>query len=449
MRTEEKSIMAENRLKSLALDSLIVQGRTMRMAVIVPWFICSLGALYYCYEYFLRICPGVMTNELMREYGLTGAQIGGLSAFYYHAYVPMQIMVGLLMDRFGPRRLLTLACLLCAFGTYLFASGYSLAAAEAGRFLVGFGSAFAFVGALKLATIWLPPNRFALVSGIILCLGMMGAIMGDILLRALVDTIGWQVTIYISAVAGVVLTAVLFTFIRDVNPLQVDHHKNVLDFRGVLLGLWSALKNPQIWLNGLVGCLLYISLSAFAELWGITYLEQAQGMTKVHAATANSMVFFGWAVGGPFWGWFSDFVKRRCLPIICASVCALILVVILLFVPHLPTTFIYLDLFVFGLLSSVQILVFSICREVTSIKIAGTAIALTNMIVMLGGNLFQPVIGKLLDMNWTGALVDGARVYSPAAYQFALALMPIGIVLAILIMFFVRETHCKIQMEDR
>lgn len=441
--------MAENRLKTLALDSLVPPNRAIKMAVIIPWFICSLGALYYCYEYFLRICPGVMTTELMREYGLTGAQIGGLSAFYYHAYVPMQIMVGLLMDRFGPRRLLTLACLFCAFGTYLFASGYSLAVAETGRFLVGFGSAFAFVGALKLATIWLPPNRFALVSGIICCLGMIGAMMGDILLRALVDAIGWQVTIYISAVAGVVLTAVLFTFIRDVNPSQVDHHTKKLKFREVLSGLFKALKNPQIWLNGLVGCLLYLSLSAFAELWGISYLEQAQGLSKVHAANANSMVFLGWAIGSPFWGWFSDFVKRRCIPIMWASVGSLVAIIILLFTPHLPTTFIYLDLFMFGLFSSVQILVFSICREVTNIKVAGTAIALTNMIVMLGGNLFQPIIGKLLDMGWSGALVDGARIYSSNAYQFALALMPIGIVIAIFIMFFVRETHCEIRIEER
>lgn len=440
--------MAENRLKPLTLDSIVEQSRTTKMMAVIPWFICSLGALYYCYEYFLRICPGVMTKELMREYGLTGAQIGGLSAFYYHSYVPMQIMVGLLMDRFGPRRLLTLACLLCATGTYLFASGYSLAIAETGRFLVGFGSAFAFVGALKLATIWLPPNRFALVSGIILCLGMIGAMMGDILLRALVDTIGWQVTIYISAVAGVVLTAILFTFIRDVNPLHIDRSVQGLNFLVVLSGLWKALKNPQIWLNGLVGCLLYLSLSAFAELWGISYLEQAHGLTKVHAANANSMVFLGWAVGGPFWGWFSDFVKRRCLPMMCAAIGSLVVVIILLFVPHLSTAFIYFNLFMFGLLSSVQILVFSICREVTNIKIAGTAIALTNMIVMLGGNLFQPVIGKLLDMSWSGALVDGARIYSPEAYQFALSLMPIGIVIAIFVLFFVRETHCAIRTES-
>lgn len=442
------ALMTENRLKSSLSLVPPVSSVSFKQFALIPWLICGLGAVYYCYEYFLRISPSVMTHELMREYNLTGAQVGGLSAFYYHAYVPMQIIVGLLMDRYGPRRLLTFACMLCAFGTYLFASGYSIAVAEVGRFLVGFGSAFAFVGALKLATIWLPPNRFALVSGIILCLGMMGAMIGDIVLRTLVDAVGWQITIYASAISGVLLTGVLWVAIRDRNPMHMVQQSHHLNFAGLLLGLWGALKNPQIWLNGLVGLLLYLSLSSFAELWSIPYLEQARGLSKVDAAYVNSMIFLGWAVGGPFWGWFSDHLRRRCLPIVVSSIVAVLLVCVLLYTPTLSLRWMYGLMFVFGLLSSVQILVFSICRETTNIKIAGTAIALTNMLVMVGGNFFQPVVGKLLDMGWTGEMMEGARVYSPHAYQLALSVLPVGIVLAVCLMFFVRETHAEVHTAE-
>lgn len=418
---------------------------TFRKTMLLPWVICGLGAVFYCYEYFLRISPSVMTSELMSAYDLKGSEVGNLSAFYYHAYVPMQIVVGLMMDRFGPRRLLTFACVMCAIGTYLFSGHYGLAVAEGGRFLVGFGSAFAFVGALKLATIWLPPNRFALVSGIILCLGMTGAMFGDILLRTMVDAIGWQTTIYASAVAGLFLAVILWLVIRDASPNHPNHHIHVINFHSVFVGLWQAIKNPQIWLNALVGFLLYISLSAFAELWGIPYLEQAHGFTKTHAAYANSMIFLGWAVGGPAWGWFSDFIQRRCLPITIASVGAAIMISVLLYVPDLSVIHIYVILFVFGFLSSVQILVFAICHEASQMKIAGTAIALTNMVVMIGGNVFQPVIGKLLDSAWTHTLVHGARVYPPHAFQLALSVMPISIVIAIFITFFIRETHCSVR----
>ncbi len=413
----------------------------------MPWLIVGLGAFYYCYEYFLRISPSVMTAELMRTYKLDGAQVGNLVAFYYHSYVPMQIVVGLLMDRYGPRLLLTLACLLCSVGTYLFAAGQGLAVAELGRFLVGFGSAFAFVGALKLATIWLPPNRFGLVSGIVMCLGMIGGMSGDYLLVPLVAAMGWKKASYLSAIAGIILAAVLWLVIRDKNPYASSYHPHVMDFRELFVGLWAAVKRSQIWINGIIGLLIYLSLSAFAELWGITYLQQAHGLSSEQAARANSMVFLGWAIGAPFWGWFSDLIRRRVLPITVASAFALIFSCIFLYVPNLSLSNLHIALFAFGLMTSVQIVAFAICHEVTHIKLAGTAIALTNMIVMIGGNVFQPVVGKLLDLQWTGKMVEGARIYSPHAFKMALSVLPICLALAIILSFFLRETYSSIQGE--
>jgi sugar phosphate permease len=422
---------------------------TFRRMILLPWIICTLGAVFYCYEYFLRISPSVMTSELMSRYHLTGAQLGNLSAFYYYAYVPMQIMVGLLLDRFGPRRLLTCACVLSAVGVYLFAGDYGLFVALFGRFLLGFGSAFAFVGALKLATIWLPPNRFALVSGIILCLGMIGAWGGDNILQFMVTTLGWQKAIYIAAAAGLMLSVILFAVVRDFNPLHAHSNTHQMHFTEVFLYLKEALKSPQIWLNGLVGLLLYISLSAFSEFWGIKYLEQAHDLTKTQATFANSLSFIGWAVGGPVWGWLSDTFRRRCLPLTVASIGAFVLICVLLYVPGLSLRSIQLILFFLGIFSSAQILVFAIGHEISQMKIAGTAIALTNMIVMLSGLIFQPLIGKFLDWGWTGTMLDGARVYPIEAYQMSLCVIPISIFIAGIVTLFIRETHCSIQSHPR
>src|SRR5579884_3613957 len=97
--------------QALALEQQQLRGKTMRGKVIYAWLVCCLGALFYCYEYFLRISPSVMTQDLMRVYHLDAAMLGNLAAFYYYAYTPMQLPVGVLMDRFGPRRLLVFACL--------------------------------------------------------------------------------------------------------------------------------------------------------------------------------------------------------------------------------------------------------------------------------------------------------------------------------------------------
>ncbi len=424
--------------------------RTSIKAGLVPWFICGLGALFYSYEYLLRMSPSVMAENLMRFYHLTGAQFGYLSgSYYYYSYVAMQILVGVMMDRFGPRRLLTFACFLCASGAWLFACSEHILLAMIGRFLIGLGSAFAFVGAAKLATIWLKPRYFALMSGIIFCLGMVGAAFGDIVLRIIVDSAGWQTAMTSAAIGGIVLTLIIWFAVRDVNPFFENHplHQSH-GMVGMFEGLKLALKNRQIWLCGIVGCLLYLFLSAFAELWGPAYLAQAHGIDRVHAANANSMVFIGCAIGAPLWGLFSDFLELRRAPIVIGSLVAILVFCTLIYMQSLSILAIYILLFMFGFFSSVQILIFAIAREVTSIKISGTAIGIVNMLVMVGGIVFPPSIGKILDLNWTGTMVDGARIYSAHAYTLALSLLPLGIFLGIVCTLCLRETHCEIHVED-
>jgi len=424
--------------------------RTSIKAGLVPWFICGLGALFYSYEYLLRMSPSVMAENLMRFYHLTGAQFGYLSgSYYYYSYVAMQILVGVMMDRFGPRRLLTFACFLCASGAWLFACSEHILLAMIGRFLIGLGSAFAFVGAAKLATIWLKPRYFALMSGIIFCLGMVGAAFGDIVLRIIVDSAGWQTAMTSAAIGGIVLTLIIWFAVRDVNPFFENHplHQNH-GMLGMFEGLKLALRNRQIWLCGIVGCLLYLFLSAFAELWGPAYLAQAHGIDRVHAANANSMVFIGCAIGAPLWGLFSDFLELRRAPIVIGSLVAILVFCTLIYMQSLSILAIYILLFMFGFFSSVQILIFAIAREVTSIKISGTAIGIVNMLVMVGGIVFPPSIGKILDLNWTGTMVDGARIYSAHAYTLALSLLPLGIFLGIVCTLCLRETHCEIHVED-
>ena len=89
--------------------------------------VCAVGAFFYCYEFVLRIIPGALQSELSAAFGnISATTFGQLSAFYYFAYSPMQLPVGMLMDRFGPRRLLTIACLCCTIGSWMFADTSSM-----------------------------------------------------------------------------------------------------------------------------------------------------------------------------------------------------------------------------------------------------------------------------------------------------------------------------------
>lgn len=411
------------------------------------WIVCGLGALFYCYEYLLRIAPSVMSRDLMGAYNLDAAGFGHLVAYYYYIYTPMQIVVGIFMDRYGPRLLITLACLACAVGTYLFACSDILMIAKLGRFLVGFGSAFAFVGALKLATIWQPPERFALVSGLITGLGNLGAVVGDIFLTLLVQRQGWRDTNMSSAVFGIILAVIIVLIVRDsVSKATAAprEFKTTVAFSEVFVGLWAALKKPQIWKNGLMSGLFYIPTSAFAELWGIPYLEQARGLSEHEAAATVSMIFLGWVIGCPISGFISDRIKRRLAPLMFGALLGAIASAYIIYVPEISDGVLKLMFLFLGLSGSVHVLVFAVGRESSPSNIAGTAIALTNTFTMISGVIFQPIVGILLARQWGGQVVDGVHVYSASNFQYALFVVPVGMALAFLVLCFMKETHCQL-----
>ena len=303
------------------------------------------------------------------------------------------------------------------------------------------------MGVLKLATLWLPPERFALISGITTTLGMIGGMLGDIILTMLINQHGWRLSSYWAACFGMVLTLVMFLLLRDgkLSPRYGHHEPPTL--RGILVGSGRIIRNPQIWINGLIGCLLYLPTSVFAELWGVPFLSQALHFSPSAAANAISLIFLGWATGAPVAGFISDVLKQRRLPMTIGSVMAAILFSIVLYVPHVPVYAVCIIFYLFGFFSSAQVIIFAVGREISSSKASGTAIALTNMFVMIGGVIFQPVVGILLE--WRGGqAVEGLHMYSADAYQYALAVLPFGLVLTVFLTFLLKETHCRVSAED-
>ena len=427
-----------------------MRNKNNKKYVLTAWSICGLGALFYAYEYLLRISPSAMEPALRAHFNLSATGFGMLSAIYYYAYVPMQLPVGVLMDRFGPRRLLTIACLICVIGAFMFAGTDMFSVAASGRFLVGMGSAFAFVGVLKLATIWLPEDKLGMVAGMTAALGTIGAMFGDNVLGGLVERSGWQQTINYTALFGVGLMAVLWFCIHD-HKRDPDSGGTIDSFKKNMVDLSIILREKQIWINGMYGCLVYLPTTIFAELWGIPYFSHAHGLSPVDAGFANSLLFFGFMLGAPTMGFISDKIKRRKLPMLVGAIGAAIMMSAILYLP-VSKHVLYILVFMLGLFYSAQAIVFAVGRELSPNEAAGTAIAITNMIVMIGAMFLQPLVGRLLD--WSARLhsslltmpaltVDKMeKLYSAADYQLALSVIPLGIIIAaILVGFFIRETH--------
>lgn len=417
---------------------------------VLPWIICGLAAAFYCYEYLLRITPGLMVPELQRAFSVHGQYldatlIGHLSAFYYYSYTPMQLPVGLFMDRYGPRRILTLAVICCALGTAFFGMTQSWWVAAFGRFWIGFGSAFAFVGVMKLASTWLPANRFALVSGLATTLGMVGAMIGGVLLTDLIQSMGWRETIIYSSYAGFILVPVIWFVVRDAPAHQVAELKRAstsVDYRQLWQEIKASLKNPQIWINGVIGGLLMTPTMVFPELWGKLYLQTVHHFDAGEASRSVMMIFLGWAVGGPLAGFLSDFTRRRKIPLVIGALLTTVLLLTFLYYPGLTPFMVKVLMFFIGVASSVEVICFAIGRENCPSSIAGTAVAVTNFLVVTFA-FGQVIVAKILDITWDGVLIDQAKVYSVGSYQTSMMVLPIATLLALLLCFFLKETYCR------
>lgn len=392
--------------------------------------LCVVAGLFYCYEYILRILPGALQTELMEAFGhISASQFGEISALYYLAYSPMQWPVGLLMDRYGPRCILTFACLCCAAGSWMFTQTHALWLVGAGRFLVGFGSSFAFVGVLFLGHHWLSRKYFSLLVGLVMTFAMFSVMYGLVKITDLAGHMGLTAIQHVLVILGIVLAALILLLVRDAPEGEVA--TRVQPIKLFLKEVWLVMICPSVWIIGLIGALLYTSLSVFGELWGKGYLETVHHLTKIDAAKVISAVFLGWAVGAPISGYFSDHTGQRIKPLWVCALLGLISISIVLYVPGLSFWTLSLLLFAYGIFTSAEILVFAMGKEVIDVRLSGTVFATVNMIVMLVGMLLQPLVGYLLDWSASEPAMGSNYVYSILDYQKALSVLPLSLLFVI------------------
>jgi len=411
----------------------------------MPWLFWGLAASFYCYGFFQRVAPSVMVDRLMADFAVSAAVLGNLSAFYFYSYAAIQLPVGILTDRFGARRVLAVATALCGVGSYMFATADNLTVAYIGRLLIGAGAGFSWVGALKVIGEWFPPHRFALVTGLTMMLGMSGAVGGQAPLAKLIEAFGWRETMSGAAVFGIGLAIAIWLILRD-KPITPP--TNPTQQRSLLSGLLSAIKRPQTWIIGIFGFCMTAPMLAFAGLWGVPYVSLVYDLTRAESGMLVSTLLIGWACGGPTVGWISDHFKRRKLPMLFGGVVTLSSFSALIYVPELPLNGAYALLFINGVSSATMILSFAMARELNRPSASGSVLGMINMMIMISGALFQPLIGWLLDQNWDGVMANGSPVYTADAYRtafFVLVLCGVGTIITALLM---RETHCKQLVED-
>ena len=403
------------------------------------WTIFYLCAIFYFYKFILQVSPDAMSADLKQVFSVNDYHLGLLSAAFFLVCTFMQIPVGILLDRFGPHKLLTLACLVCATSSMLFAIAPHFAIATIARLFMGAASAFVFLGSLKLITQWFPSQRFSLLNGLLNSLGMLGAMVGEAPLDRLITATGWRHSMLILSGVGFIIALCIFLVVKNrPNGNAIINQPKTEELKKDLACIF---KNKQLWLVAIFISMLSIPYIVITNLYGIPFFTTAYPIDSITAARMVSLILLGIGIGGPIWGIISDHLKRRLPPLYIAAIAPPILLALIIYEPFTNLFLLGIVLFTFGFCTSAALLAFTMGCEVNKPIHVATALGMINMLIMLGNTLSLPLLGCLLDKF--SSSVHGLHVYNLLSYKIAFSFILMLLMIPLILLFFIKETHAK------
>jgi MFS family permease len=414
----------------MSIDAMLVKEKSMTRA----WVITIIGSLFFFYSFIQANMMTPLNKSLLDYFSSSASGVAVLGAWFFYADVFFLLPAGLLLDRFSVKKIMLVNMALVVMGTLLFAFSTSIIMASFARFLSGIMMSFGLIACLKLASFWLPANRMAIASSIVITIGMVGGMVAQTPITILINNFEWRGAVFAIAVLGAVVTFVLMAFVKMPSGVKEE---STASQENVFVSLSKVMKLSQNWYAGLFTSLLNMPVAILGALFGISYLTTTYNISDMQAASIVSMLFLGMIIGSPFFGWFSDSLKVRKFPMLVGSSICLILTLVLLNLNTTNVTLLYVLFLSIGFTSAAQVLGYPIIAESNPSKISGTALSLAAILIMGGGyGIGLPLVGKLLDrltLNFSQTL----------AYKYAFLTMPIGIVVSMIMILFMKETRCQ------
>lgn len=408
--------------------------------------IWGIAALFFLYEFFLRTFVGTVARQVIPDLKLNAETFAILGSAYYVAYAIMQIPVGILVDKFGVKRLMIVATLVCAGATFLFANAQGFTSALISRLLMGFGSSFAFVCLLVIAITWFPRKYFGFFAGTSQFIGTMGPFLAAGPLIAFMNSYheSWRLALRNIAGFGVVLSILIMFIVKNKPRKEKETLIYLKQSEPLKFLLLKLIKNKQAWLIAFYSASVYTSLALLGAIWGTDYL-QTRGLSQTRAAEMVSLAWLGYAIGCPLLGAFSDISKRRKPTIIFCSTLGLISVTIIIYLPLSNTHWLYgLFLFILGLAASGQNLGFATISEQVEFTTRATALGLNNGIITSFGIIVPPLASYFIYLS-SGGNTENLK---PENFIIGFSIMPLMYLISLIIStVFLKETYCKPQKD--
>ena len=351
---------------------------------------------------FYRVSNAIIAPNLIQDLGLNAETLGILGGAFFYSFALLQIPMGPMLDRIGPRIIITSSALVGTIGAFLFACGQSFAAALLGRILIGMGMASILMGSLKVFTLRFSPEKFPILMGTIISVGTLGSILAASPLAYITSTIGWRITFFITGVIAAILAFLAFWVLRGESQKSegnISHQTSEPEI-GILQSIRLVLGSLAFWQIGAVAFFRYGTFVGLQGLWLGPYLIDVKGYSPVQAGNLIIVLAIGIIVGGPVAGGLSEKIlnSRKGVGLWGLSLYALSLF-ILTGIIKIQSPFWYgLIFFLVGIFQSSGMLIYSHAKDLYPIAISGTVMTLVNFFTMAGAAVFMPAMGKIIEL---------------------------------------------------
>lgn len=418
------------------------------------WLVWGVLCLSYIVVFFHRVAPAVVADNLMSEFGVTGTALGNLGAMYFYVYMVMQIPSGVLADTLGARKTVTIGSIVSGIGSIIFGLAPGITLGYVGRFFVGLGVSVVFIAILKIQSQWFKESEFGTMSGLTSFIGNGGAVLAGTPLAIAVTIYSWRTVFVVIGIINIIIALLAYVLVR--NKPQDMGLPSITMIEGkeesaegkkfdIIKSLKTVVSNKYTWSGIFAFAGMFGSFIAITGMWGVPYLMTVYGFDKTSASSYTMTAMIGVMIGGLIVGTISDRMGKRKLPFLIYGIAYFLVMAVFVFWNggKPPVEVLYPLFFLMGFTVPGFVLSWASSKEVNPPEVAGIATGTVNIGGFLGSSVMQPLLGYVLDKNWTGELINGIRVYSQIAYQKAFMLCLVAAGVAMISIIFVKETNCK------
>lgn len=361
-----------------------------------------------------------MTGDLMEFFNLDAVSVSYVVSSFFYVYLAMQLPAGLLLDRYPSRYLLPATCFTCALGAFLMGIAEQSYLFVIARMLCGLGSAFGFIGTMRILRNYFTLKLMTLFIGFTEMMGFLLTAVCEHSVSLYLPVYGFHNVLFYFGLLGMILAGVMYCVMLPRFAPKHEYAPPVKHDRGALLKDFKELiTNPQMIILGLISFSFFSLVTSFAALWGVPSLMSIHKLSLQDSTQAISWIFLGIATGGPLMGYLTIKTKKYKSLIFWCGIINSFLMLMLILMGSLNFYVISAVLYLSGILACCYLLCFTIANDQVPARLSGTCMGLINLITMTSALLMQPVMGYLVAIYGPIDFSHGAPVYSADSYKLA------------------------------